>query len=87
MREGLLVTQKPHQVCAGLPMRYAVGLLFLLVFCVKSGVRPLLSFYHSMVKFLHPLCNVGKHTIFGRVQSGMGIVQRIGLVNTGNDDR
>ncbi|XP_062515057.1 peptidyl-prolyl cis-trans isomerase-like 1 [Corticium candelabrum] len=29
----------------------------------------------------------GKHTIFGRVQSGMGIVQRIGLVNTGNDDR
>ena len=50
-------------------------------------MRPLLSFYHSMVKFLHPLCNVGKHTIFGRVQSGMGIVQRIGLVNTGNDDR
>jgi peptidyl-prolyl cis-trans isomerase-like 1 len=29
----------------------------------------------------------GKHAIFGRIQSGMGIVQRIGLVNTGNDDR
>lgn len=33
------------------------------------------------------ILDVGKHAIFGRVQSGIGIVQRIGLVNTGNDDR
>ncbi len=29
----------------------------------------------------------GKHTIFGRVQSGMRIVQRMGLVKTGAEDR
>ncbi|KAK0655563.1 peptidyl-prolyl cis-trans isomerase ppi1 [Cercophora newfieldiana] len=29
----------------------------------------------------------GKHTIFGRVKSGMGIVKRMGLVPTGSDDR
>lgn len=27
----------------------------------------------------------GKHTIFGRVKSGMGIVKRMGLVKTKND--
>jgi peptidyl-prolyl cis-trans isomerase-like 1 len=27
----------------------------------------------------------GKHTIFGRVKSGMGILKRMGLVNTKND--
>jgi len=29
----------------------------------------------------------GKHTIFGRVYSGMGVVQRMGLVPTDQDDR
>ena len=29
----------------------------------------------------------GKHAIFGRVSSGMKIVQRIGLVQTEKDDR
>ncbi|EME89524.1 uncharacterized protein MYCFIDRAFT_150142 [Pseudocercospora fijiensis CIRAD86] len=29
----------------------------------------------------------GKHTIFGRVQSGMRVVQRMGLVKTGAEDR
>ena len=29
----------------------------------------------------------GKHTIFGRVKSGMKIVQRMGLVKTGAEDR
>ncbi|KAK8061391.1 peptidyl-prolyl cis-trans isomerase-like 1 [Apiospora phragmitis] len=29
----------------------------------------------------------GKHTIFGRVKSGMGVVKRMGLVRTGADDR
>lgn len=29
----------------------------------------------------------GKHTIFGRVKSGMGVVKRIGLVRTGAEDR
>lgn len=29
----------------------------------------------------------GKHTIFGRVTRGMGIVKRMGLVRTGPDDR
>ena len=29
----------------------------------------------------------GKHAIFGRVASGMKIVQRIGLVQTDKDDR
>lgn len=29
----------------------------------------------------------GKHTIFGRVKSGMRIVQRMGLVKTGPEDR
>ncbi|KAK5133127.1 heme binding [Meristemomyces frigidus] len=29
----------------------------------------------------------GKHTIFGRVKSGMRIVQRMGLVKTGGEDR
>ena len=29
----------------------------------------------------------GKHAIFGRVLSGMKLVQRIGLVQTGKDDR
>jgi peptidyl-prolyl cis-trans isomerase-like 1 len=29
----------------------------------------------------------GKHTIFGRVASGMKIVQRMGLVKTGAEDR
>ena len=29
----------------------------------------------------------GKHAIFARVASGMKIVQRIGLVQTDNDDR
>ncbi|KAH9827270.1 Peptidyl-prolyl cis-trans isomerase-like 1 [Teratosphaeria destructans] len=29
----------------------------------------------------------GKHTIFGRVKSGMKVVQRMGLVKTGAEDR
>ena len=29
----------------------------------------------------------GKHTIFGRVKSGMKTVQRMGLVKTGGEDR
>lgn len=29
----------------------------------------------------------GKHTIFGRVSSGMRVVQRMGLVRTGKDDK
>ncbi len=29
----------------------------------------------------------GKHTIFGRVKSGLRVVQRMGLVKTGADDR
>mmetsp|Transcript_611 Transcript_611/g.1262 ORF Transcript_611/g.1262 Transcript_611/m.1262 type:complete len:188 (-) Transcript_611:373-936(-) len=29
----------------------------------------------------------GKHTVFGRVYSGMGIIQRMGLVATDGDDR
>ncbi|KAM7205286.1 Cyclophilin-like domain containing protein [Rhypophila sp. PSN 637] len=29
----------------------------------------------------------GKHTIFGRVQSGMGVVRRMGLVPTDKEDR
>jgi peptidyl-prolyl cis-trans isomerase-like 1 len=28
-----------------------------------------------------------KHTIFGRVKSGLGVVKRLGLVKTGADDR
>ncbi|KAI1337175.1 peptidyl-prolyl cis-trans isomerase-like 1 [Xylariaceae sp. FL0016] len=29
----------------------------------------------------------GKHTIFGRVKSGLGVVKRLGLVKTGEEDR
>lgn len=29
----------------------------------------------------------GKHTIFGRVKSGLSVVKRMGLVKTGPDDR
>ena len=29
----------------------------------------------------------GKHTIFGRVKSGLGVLRRMGLVRTGPDDR
>jgi peptidyl-prolyl cis-trans isomerase-like 1 len=29
----------------------------------------------------------GKHTIFGRVKSGMGTVRRMGMVTTGPEDR
>ena len=29
----------------------------------------------------------GKHTIFGRVKSGLRVVQRMGLVKTGPEDR
>ena len=29
----------------------------------------------------------GKHTIFGRVKDGMGVVQRMGMVKTGAEDR
>ncbi|PQE21330.1 peptidyl-prolyl ciS-trans isomerase-like 1 protein [Rutstroemia sp. NJR-2017a WRK4] len=29
----------------------------------------------------------GKHTIFGRVKGGMGVVKRLGLVRTGEGDR
>ena len=29
----------------------------------------------------------GKHTIFGRVKSGLRVVQRMGLVKTGAEDR
>ena len=29
----------------------------------------------------------GKHTIFGRVKSGLRVVQRMGLVKTGKEDR
>lgn len=29
----------------------------------------------------------GKHTIFGRVKSGLGVVKRMGLVPTGQEDR
>lgn len=29
----------------------------------------------------------GKHTIFGRVHSGMKVIQKIGLVSTDNTDR
>ena len=29
----------------------------------------------------------GKHTIFGRVKSGLRVVQRMGLVKTGTEDR
>ena len=28
----------------------------------------------------------GKHTIFGRIYSGMGVIQRMGLVATDGDD-
>ena len=30
---------------------------------------------------------LGKHTIFGRVLSGMKVLQRIGLVDTDSNDR
>lgn len=29
----------------------------------------------------------GKHTIFGRIYSGMGVIQRMGMVATGEDDK
>lgn len=29
----------------------------------------------------------GKHTIFGRVKSGIRVVQRMGMVKTGGEDR
>ncbi len=29
----------------------------------------------------------GKHTIFGRVRGGLRVVQRMGLVRTGGEDR
>ena len=29
----------------------------------------------------------GKHTIFGRIYSGMNVIQRMGMVATGADDR
>jgi peptidyl-prolyl cis-trans isomerase-like 1 len=29
----------------------------------------------------------GKHTIFGRIYSGMGVIQRMGMVATDSDDR
>jgi peptidyl-prolyl cis-trans isomerase-like 1 len=29
----------------------------------------------------------GKHTVFGRIYSGMGVIQRMGLVATDGDDR
>jgi len=29
----------------------------------------------------------GKHTIFGRVKTGLGVLKRMGLVKTGRDDR
>ena len=29
----------------------------------------------------------GKHTIFGRIHSGMGVIQRMGLVATDGEDR
>ena len=29
----------------------------------------------------------GKHAIFGRIQSGMSVVKRLGLVSTDKDDR
>jgi peptidyl-prolyl cis-trans isomerase-like 1 len=29
----------------------------------------------------------GKHTIFGRVTRGLGVVKRMGMVRTGKDDR
>ena len=29
----------------------------------------------------------GKHTIFGRIYSGMGVIQRMGLVTTDTEDR
>ena len=29
----------------------------------------------------------GKHTIFGRISSGMNVVQRIGMVSTDNGDK
>lgn len=29
----------------------------------------------------------GKHTIFGRVKAGLRVVQRMGLVKTGDSDR
>lgn len=29
----------------------------------------------------------GKHTIFGRIYSGMGVIQRMGLVATDDEDR
>jgi peptidyl-prolyl cis-trans isomerase-like 1 len=29
----------------------------------------------------------GKHTIFGRVKSGMRVIQRMGFVKTNNEDR
>lgn len=29
----------------------------------------------------------GKHTIFGRVKGGMGVVKRLGMVKTGAEDR
>jgi peptidyl-prolyl cis-trans isomerase-like 1 len=29
----------------------------------------------------------GKHTVFGRIYSGMGVIQRMGMVATDGDDR
>lgn len=37
---------------------------------------------------LKPLPSLdGKHTIFGRIYSGMGVIQRMGMVATDSDDR
>lgn len=53
---------------------------------LQDGVRDADFGGHSITLAPTPWLD-GKHTIFGRVKSGLRIVQRMGLVKTGAEDR
>lgn len=63
---------------------------FSVFYHIRYSVIPFLSFHQLTTILLGSAPTQwldGKHTIFGRVHSGMAVVKRIGLVETDKDDR
>jgi hypothetical protein len=53
-----------------------------------SSLSRLLLQLGLMVQRLFPeILLLGKHTIFGRISAGMGVIRRMGMVETNKEDR
>jgi hypothetical protein len=53
----------------------------------RSDAQPRKSMRRNVLDCNPDVFPKGKHTIFGRIKSGMNIIQRVGAVSTDNTDR